>query len=157
MVACSLGEWRPDNVNAHLWCPYATPDRSQVCSDSVRGCFDICLIYIWSVSVVSMMVIFDYCINMHEHVTSVCRAAYYHLKNIHCLKTFLTQESLVTVVHAFAPASKGALLNIHYYYYYYSDIINVYLGLGLSQLLYMSYMWGLRILGLFKLLPMRYV
>jgi len=38
---------------------------------------------------------------MHEHVTSVYRAAYYHLKNIHCLKTFLTQESLVTVVHAF--------------------------------------------------------
>ena len=34
---------------------------------------------------------------MFEHVTSVCRAAYYHLKNIHCLKTFLTQESLVTV------------------------------------------------------------
>ena len=38
---------------------------------------------------------------MHEHVTSVCRAAYYHLKNIHCLKTFLTQKTLVTVVHAF--------------------------------------------------------
>ena len=38
---------------------------------------------------------------MHEHVTSVCRAAYYHLKNIHCLNAFLTQETLVTVVHAF--------------------------------------------------------
>ena len=38
---------------------------------------------------------------MYEHVTSVCRAAYYHLKNIHCLKTFLTQKVLVTVVHAF--------------------------------------------------------
>jgi len=38
---------------------------------------------------------------MHEHVTSVCRAGYYHLKNIHCLKAFLPQESLVTVVHAF--------------------------------------------------------
>ena len=38
---------------------------------------------------------------MHEHVTLVCRAAYYHLKNIHYLKAFLTQESLVTVVHAF--------------------------------------------------------
>ena len=44
---------------------------------------------------------FDQCINMHEHVTSECRAAYYHLKNIHCLKAFLTQEALVTVVHAF--------------------------------------------------------
>ena len=52
-------------------------------------------------SVKNLGVIFDQCINMHEHVTSVCRAAYYHLKNIHCLKAFLTQESLLTVVHAF--------------------------------------------------------
>ena len=27
--------------------------------------------------------------------------AHYHLKNIQCLKTFLTQDTLVTVVHAF--------------------------------------------------------
>jgi len=33
--------------------------------------------------------------NMYEHVTSVCQAAYYHLKNIYCLKAFLTQEVLV--------------------------------------------------------------
>jgi len=45
--------------------------------------------------------IFDQCINMHKHVTSLCRAAYYHLKNIHYLKAFLTQKSLVTAVHAF--------------------------------------------------------
>jgi glycogen synthase len=38
---------------------------------------------------------------MHEHVTSVCRAAYYHPNNNHCLKAFLTQKTLVTVVHAF--------------------------------------------------------
>ena len=36
-------------------------------------------------SVKNLGVIFDKCINMHEHVTSVCRAAYYHLKNIHPL------------------------------------------------------------------------
>jgi len=41
-------------------------------------------------------------INMYEHVTSVCRAAYYHLKNMHCLKSFLTKEALITVVYAFA-------------------------------------------------------
>ena len=52
-------------------------------------------------SLTNLRVIFDQCINMHEHVISVCRAAYYHLKNIHCLKAFLTQESLLTVVHAF--------------------------------------------------------
>ena len=52
-------------------------------------------------SVKNLGIIFDQCINMHEHVTSVCRAAYYHLKNIHCLKAFLTQEALVTIVNAF--------------------------------------------------------
>ena len=36
-----------------------------------------------------------------SHVTRVCRTAYYHPKAIHCLKAFLTQETLVTVVHAF--------------------------------------------------------
>ena len=52
-------------------------------------------------SIKNLGVFFDKCINMYEHVTSVCRAAYYHIKNIHCLKTFLTQKALVTVVHAF--------------------------------------------------------
>jgi len=52
-------------------------------------------------SVKNLGVIFDQCINMHEYVISVYRAAYYHLKNIHCLKAFMTQESLVTVVHSF--------------------------------------------------------
>jgi len=51
-------------------------------------------------SVRNLGVIFYQCINMYEHVTSVCRAAYYHLKNIHCLKAFWTQEALVTLVHA---------------------------------------------------------
>jgi len=50
-------------------------------------------------SVKNLGVIFDQ--RMHEHVTLECRAVYYHLKNIHCLKAFLTQEALVTVVHAF--------------------------------------------------------
>jgi len=47
------------------------------------------------------VVIFDKFIKMYEQVSSVCPAAYYHLKSIHCLKTFLTQEAFVTVVHAF--------------------------------------------------------
>jgi len=52
-------------------------------------------------SVKNIGVILDQCINMHEYVKSVCQAAYYHLKNIHCLRAFLIQEALVTVVHAF--------------------------------------------------------
>jgi len=52
-------------------------------------------------SVKNLGVFLDHCINMYEHVTSVCRGTYYHLKNIHCLKAFLTQQVLVTIVHAF--------------------------------------------------------
>jgi len=52
-------------------------------------------------SVKYLEVIFGQCISMYEHVTSVCRAANCHLKNIHFLKAFLTQEALVIVVHVF--------------------------------------------------------
>ena len=38
---------------------------------------------------------------MNEHVTSVSRAPYYHLKNTHCLEAFLPQEGLFLIVHAF--------------------------------------------------------
>ena len=46
-------------------------------------------------------VMFDKFINLNDHVTSVCRAAYYHLKNILSLKPFLSEDALTTVVHAF--------------------------------------------------------
>ena len=44
---------------------------------------------------------FDIFFNMNDHVTSVCRAAYYHRKNIRSLKPFLSEDALITVVHAF--------------------------------------------------------
>jgi len=46
------------------------------------------------------VVILDKYINVYEHFTSLCSAAYYHLKNINCLKAFLTEETRVTMVHA---------------------------------------------------------
>ena len=52
-------------------------------------------------SVKNLGIIFDKCVNMTDHVSSVCRASYYHLKNIRSLKPFLSEEALVTVVHAF--------------------------------------------------------
>jgi len=51
-------------------------------------------------------IIFDQCINMYEHVTSVCRVAYYHCKNSQCLKAFLIQEALVNIVHTFVTSRK---------------------------------------------------
>ena len=52
-------------------------------------------------SMQNLRVIFYQRINMYEYVTLVCRAACYHLKDIHCLKTFLKQETLVTLVYVF--------------------------------------------------------
>ena len=52
-------------------------------------------------SVRDLGVILDKFLDVIEHVTTVCRAAYYDFKNIRSLKPFLSQESFVTVVHAF--------------------------------------------------------
>jgi len=52
-------------------------------------------------SVTNLGVISHQCINIYEHVTSVCPATYYYLKNIHYFKALLTQEALVTVIPAF--------------------------------------------------------
>ena len=38
---------------------------------------------------------------MTDHVISVCKAAYYHFKNIRSLKPFVDTGALITVVHAF--------------------------------------------------------
>ena len=38
-------------------------------------------------------IIFDIFLDRIDHVTSVCRASYYHLKNIHSLKTVLVTRS----------------------------------------------------------------
>jgi len=45
--------------------------------------------------------ILDQFIKMYKHVTSGSPAAYYHLKNIDCLKGLLIQKVLETVVRAF--------------------------------------------------------
>ena len=50
-----------------------------------------------SITLTNLGVIFDQLFNMYKYGTSVCRASYYHLKNIHCLKVFLTQETHATV------------------------------------------------------------
>ena len=46
-------------------------------------------------------VIIDSHVSMETHISSVCKAAYFHLRNISQLKRYLDQESLECVVHAF--------------------------------------------------------
>ena len=52
-------------------------------------------------NVKNLGVIFDQCLNMNSHIMTTCRAAYFHLKNIRCLKPFLRRDALITVTHAF--------------------------------------------------------
>jgi hypothetical protein len=46
-------------------------------------------------------VIFDNTLSMHTHVNSVCKAAFYHLRNIARIRKFLSVKTTVTLIHAF--------------------------------------------------------
>ena len=45
-------------------------------------------------------VIFDNCDQMREHITSVCRASHFHLRNIGSIRRYLTPETCATLVHS---------------------------------------------------------
>ena len=44
-------------------------------------------------------VTFDNCDQMKEHITSVCRASHFHLRNIGSIRRYLTPETCATLVH----------------------------------------------------------
>jgi hypothetical protein len=46
-------------------------------------------------------VIFDQFMDMDAQVTSICKAAYYHLRNINSIRTVLTHQTTETLIHAF--------------------------------------------------------
>ena len=46
-------------------------------------------------------VIFDECMNMKSHVNSICKSAFYKLKNISHIRKYLSTETTVMLVHAF--------------------------------------------------------
>jgi exonuclease III len=45
-------------------------------------------------------VVFDKHLSMHHHISSICKAAYYHLHNIRSIRKFLTKAACETLVHA---------------------------------------------------------
>ena len=53
-----------------------------------------------SSSVRDLGVIYDQHLNMSQHVRSVCRTGYYHLRNIGRIRRYLTQDATKTLVHA---------------------------------------------------------
>ena len=46
-------------------------------------------------------VIFDECLTMEKHVSAMCKQGFFHLRNIAKIKPYLTEESLLTIAHAF--------------------------------------------------------
>ena len=48
-----------------------------------------------------MGVILDSSLDMKQHISNVCKISYFHLRNIRYLKPVLSNDALVTVVHAF--------------------------------------------------------
>jgi aerobic-type carbon monoxide dehydrogenase small subunit (CoxS/CutS family) len=46
-------------------------------------------------------VIMDSHMSMESHVSSICKAAYFHIRNISRLKKYLDKDSLETIIHAF--------------------------------------------------------
>ena len=60
-----------------------------------------------SLKVKNLGVIFDKFLKMDDHITTVCKACYFHLKNIRSLKPYLSREALLTVTHSFITARIG--------------------------------------------------
>ncbi|KAK2152980.1 hypothetical protein LSH36_312g02000, partial [Paralvinella palmiformis] len=46
-------------------------------------------------------ILFDQHLNMETHVAGICKASYFHIRNIRSLKSILTHDALISVVHAF--------------------------------------------------------
>ena len=57
-------------------------------------------------------VVFETFTNMNDHVTSVCRATFYHTKNIQSVKQFPSEDALIIVVHAFVTSRNSLLCGI---------------------------------------------
>ena len=46
-------------------------------------------------------VIFDQCFNLEEHIKSICKSSYYHIRNLAKIRKYIDEESAKIVVHAF--------------------------------------------------------
>ena len=54
-----------------------------------------------TVSARNLGVIFDEWIKLEEHINSICKSAYYHIRNISRIKKYLPRNCLEIIIHAF--------------------------------------------------------
>ena len=62
-----------------------------ICGDQIRA----------SVSARNIGVIFDSYMNFECQVSSVCKASFFHIRNVSCIRKYLSVESTKILVHAF--------------------------------------------------------
>ena len=67
-----------------------------------------------SVNVRNLGTIFYNSISMDSHINQVWKTAFYHIHNIHRISKYLSQESLKTLVHAFATSRLDYCNNLLY-------------------------------------------
>ena len=52
-----------------------------------------------------MLTFWNQCVSLnmldHDHINKACNAAFYHLHNLRRIRKYLSQDSLITLVHAF--------------------------------------------------------
>ena len=53
-----------------------------------------------SISARNLGVYFDTHLNMETHITNICKSTYYMIYNIRCIRKYLDQDSVKTIVHA---------------------------------------------------------
>lgn len=66
-----------------------------------------------SESCMNIGVIFDSHMNFDEHFKNICRVAFYYIRNIAMIRTFLSYDTVKTLIHAFVTSridSRNALL-----------------------------------------------
>ena len=49
----------------------------------------------------NIVVFMDSLFNMDDHVTSVCRSCYFHIRNIGSIHMYLDMKSAAQIIHAF--------------------------------------------------------
>ena len=52
-------------------------------------------------SVRNLGVMIDSIFNMEDHITSVCRSCYFHLRNIGAIRRYLDPDTAAQIIHAF--------------------------------------------------------
>ena len=74
---------------------------STICDDTASCSSDIC----------NMGVIFDQSLCMVLHVTSVCKSAFFHLRNIGMICKYLTLEAAQCLIHTFVTRTLDYMYN----------------------------------------------